>query len=365
MAQHDYDVICIVDDDASLRRSLRNFLSSVGLQVETFESAETFLQSDFLATPCCLVLDLRMPGMGGLALLSHLRSIGSPHPTIVLTGHGDDETRHRSLRDGAIAFLEKPFESEELLDVVERARSMLAAAAPIANGARADTRKQSRSEGRMATRARPLRFAGGTLDKHCHICAFFNGAEEEHRVLRSFVKDGLDAGEKCLHIVDPGKRDGHLKWLRDEGVDVDQLMATGQLDVRVWEDAYLREDRFDQDVMLSYVEEMLEANETSGAPLQRILAHMEWALLDKPGVDDLVEYEARANSVLARYRTPVICAYDLSKFSASVVMDVLRTHPMVIIGGVLQENPFYVSPEQFLLEIKARPSERTNASIAS
>jgi hypothetical protein len=81
---------------------------------------------------------------------------------------------------------------------------------------------------------------------------------------------------------------------------------------------------------------------------------MEWALLDKPGVHDLMEYESRLNYVLPKYDDPVICTYDLSKFSASAVMDIMRTHPVVIIGGVLQENPFFVPPDQFLLELRER-----------
>jgi hypothetical protein len=77
---------------------------------------------------------------------------------------------------------------------------------------------------------------------------------------------------------------------------------------------------------------------------------MEWALLDKPGVADLLEYETRA-----------IRAYDLSRFRASVAVKVMRTHPMVIVGGVLQENPFFVSPDQFLLEIREPRAARTRA----
>jgi MEDS: MEthanogen/methylotroph, DcmR Sensory domain len=81
---------------------------------------------------------------------------------------------------------------------------------------------------------------------------------------------------------------------------------------------------------------------------------MEWALADNPGVDDLLEFETRVNYVMARYDDPAICTYDLSKFSASVVMDIMRTHPAVIIGGLLQDNPFFVPPDQFLLELRER-----------
>jgi hypothetical protein len=88
---------------------------------------------------------------------------------------------------------------------------------------------------------------------------------------------------------------------------------------------------------------------------------MEWSLLDRPGVEDLLEYETRLNYVIPKYEDPVICTYDLSKFGASVVMDALRTHPAVIIGGLLQENPFFVPPDEFLLELRERRSVRGSA----
>ena len=119
----DRRVVCIVDDDASLRRSLRNLLMSVGFRVETFQSAELFLESAHRENPGCVVLDLRMPGMSGLDLLRQLVATGSRIPVIILTAHGDDETRRRSLQAGAVAFLEKPFQSAALLDAVRTALS--------------------------------------------------------------------------------------------------------------------------------------------------------------------------------------------------------------------------------------------------
>jgi MEDS: MEthanogen/methylotroph, DcmR Sensory domain len=206
----------------------------------------------------------------------------------------------------------------------------------------------------METNGGPVQCAGGNLGQHRHICAFFNGLDEEHRVLRSFIKEGFDRGDKAFHIVDPELQGQHLTQLAESGIDVEQAVGTGQLELRRWQDAYLRGDRFDQDAMLALLEEVLQSGAASGYPLTRLVAHMEWALLDKPGVDDLLEYETRINYVLPKYDDPVICTYDLSKFSASVVMDIMRTHPVVIIGGVLQENPFFVPPDQFLLEIRER-----------
>jgi two-component system, LuxR family, response regulator FixJ len=119
-------VVSIVDDDASLRRSLRNLVMSAGLRVETFESAEVFLDSGSLNTTGCLVLDLRMPGMGGFELLKRLAMSRSDVPVIIITAHGDRDTRQRSLQAGAVAFLEKPVRGATLLDAV---RSALAAPA--------------------------------------------------------------------------------------------------------------------------------------------------------------------------------------------------------------------------------------------
>jgi len=219
----------------------------------------------------------------------------------------------------------------------------------------------------MGTNDRSVQFAGDTLGRQRHICAFFNSVDEEHRVLRSFIKEGLDRGEKAFHIVDPELREEHLKRLTEAGVSVERAMGSGQLEVRPWQHAYLRGDRFDQDAMLALIEEVLQSGAAAGYPLTRFLGHMEWewGCLDKPGVDDLVEYETRLNYVLPKYDDPVICTYDLSKFSSAVIIDVMRTHPVVLIGGVLQENPFFVPPDQFLLEIRERRSGRRSASMAN
>jgi FixJ family two-component response regulator len=121
MAEDGERVICVVDDDPSLRRSLKNLLTSVGFRVETFQSADAFLDSVHRQKTGCVVLDLRMPGMNGLDLLSHLAAAGSRIPVIILTAHGDDESRRRALEAGAAAFLEKPVRSATLLDAVRAA----------------------------------------------------------------------------------------------------------------------------------------------------------------------------------------------------------------------------------------------------
>jgi hypothetical protein len=217
----------------------------------------------------------------------------------------------------------------------------------------------------MATESHSVEFAGGNQGRQRHICAFFNSADEEHRVLRSFFKDGFARGDKAFHLVNPELREDHLKRLAEAGINVQKTIDTGQLEVRPWQDAPLRGGRFDQETWLAAFEQVLKSGPAAGYAQTRFLAHMEWALVDLPGVEDLIEFETRVNYVVPKYDDIVICAYDLSKFGASVVMDALRTHPAVIVGGLLQVNPFFVPPDQFLVEIKDRRPLRRSASAAN
>jgi two-component system, LuxR family, response regulator FixJ len=121
VAKRETPAISVVDDDQSVRRSLRNFLRSVGFRVETFASAEEFLTSAQRENTGCLVLDLRMTGMGGLDLLRHLPAANIRVPAVILTAHGDEEIRQRCLGAGAVAFLDKPFHGAALLDAVQTA----------------------------------------------------------------------------------------------------------------------------------------------------------------------------------------------------------------------------------------------------
>jgi hypothetical protein len=212
----------------------------------------------------------------------------------------------------------------------------------------------------MDTRSLP--FAEGTLGLHQHVCAFFNSSDEEHRVLRSFLKDGFEQGDKAFHLVDPERRDDHLRRLAEAGIDVEGATGSGQLEVRPWEDGPLHGDRFDQDAWLTSFEQVLQSGPAAGFAHTRFLAHMEWALVDLPGIGDLIEFETLVNHVVPKYDNTVICAYDLTKFGANVVMDALRTHPLVIVGGLLQENPFFVPPAEFLAEIRERRSANRSAS---
>jgi len=206
----------------------------------------------------------------------------------------------------------------------------------------------------MHTAPAPMRFAGSQLGDERHVCAFFNTEEEEYRTLIPFMKDGFQCGDKAVHVVNPRQREAHVERLAAAGIDVMAAEKAGQLEVRTNTDAYLRHGRFDQDRMLDEFEQLASGNAKGGYPLSRIVCNMDWAGEGRSYVDDLVEFESRVNHVWRRHDDAVICTYHLSKFGGDTVIDIMRTHPMIIIGGILQHNPFFVPPEEFLSELRGR-----------
>jgi len=148
---------------------------------------------------------------------------------------------------------------------------------------------------------RSVHLAGSALDRARHVCAFFHSRDEEYRVLMPFITEGFEHGDRAFHIVDPNHRPEHMERLREGGIDVDAAEQRGQLTVLRWQDAYLRGGHFDQNAMLALIEEVLTAGKEEGYDLTRLVANMEWALEDRPGVEDIVEYETRLNYVLPKY----------------------------------------------------------------
>ena len=116
-------IVHVVDDDESVRKSLESLLKSLGHTVESFSSAEDFLNSEAVAKTNCLILDIRMPGMGGRELQRMLKNRGSRVPIIFITAHGDAEVIARVMEDGAVDCLLKPFGEGPLLQAISRALS--------------------------------------------------------------------------------------------------------------------------------------------------------------------------------------------------------------------------------------------------
>src|SRR5580698_2365789 len=205
----------------------------------------------------------------------------------------------------------------------------------------------------------PISLAGSQLGQTRHVCAFFNSDEEEYRVLLPFIKDGFERGDKAIHVLSPDQHRAHLQRLAGIGIDSTAVQRSGQFELRSSTESYLQDGRFDQDRMLQSFEQMASGNAEGGFPLSRIVCRMDWVPDRQSYIDDLIEFEARVNDVWCRHDDAVICTYHLSKFSGDAVIDIMRTHPLVIVGGILQHNPFFTQPEEFLREYRGRRPART------
>ena len=196
--------------------------------------------------------------------------------------------------------------------------------------------------------------AGSVLTCPCHVCALYQHAEEQYGTLVPFVKEGIEAGDQILSMVDPAEREERLNRLKAAGIDTDAAERFGQLQVGTWDQFYLAEGSFDPDAMLGLVQETIDRSHKLGFKRMRVWANMEWALQDVTGAEKLALYESRLNYILPLYGEAAVCAYDVTRFSPSVLEDVLRAHPHVCAEGKTASHPGYVPPEQLVPELEAK-----------
>lgn len=163
-----------------------------------------------------------------------------------------------------------------------------------------------------------------------------------------FLVEGMACGEKAAYIVDPQHRDEHDARLRPSAPTPDLLEVT------TWNDAHLKGGSFDSKRMMASLEEMIHEHARTGRPPMRIVGQMGWVFSEPRGIEDLVAYEATVNEVLNRGKTPTVCVYDVRRLSGSMMMDLLRAHPLTVMNGVLHENPFYTPADELLRDIQRR-----------
>lgn len=193
-----------------------------------------------------------------------------------------------------------------------------------------------------------LGIPGVRLSERDHICAFYRGPQERDEILVPYLRAGLRAGDMCICVVDGTTPQAVLAALGDEA-DVDRWMEREQLEVRTSDKAYLSTGRFAPDEMLDFWDSLVgRALGTGGYHFARAVGEMTWALRDAPGVEHLVSYESELNRYLRRYPQVLLCLYDLDQFTGDIVIDLLKTHPRVLLCGMMLDNPYYLEPDEFL-----------------
>jgi len=183
---------------------------------------------------------------------------------------------------------------------------------------------------------------------HDHICLIYESQGEQLAMPVPSIRMGLERGEKCIFIAPEKTLRDVNEGLHAIGIDVDEAMNSGRLAVASQEDTYLRNGHFEPDRMIRFLADSLEPAIASGFSGLRVVGEMTWALGGDLGTGQLIEYEAKLNHFVHDHPVAVTCQYDRNRFSPEVILNVIRTHPIVIYGNFVCSNPYYIPPEEFL-----------------
>ncbi|MEW6555051.1 MAG: PAS domain S-box protein [Actinomycetota bacterium] len=181
-----------------------------------------------------------------------------------------------------------------------------------------------------------------------HLCCIYQSEDEHRALVTSFLRHGLERGEKVIYIVDNHTAEEVLGYLERVGIETSPFLDSGQLTVLTVDDAYMKDGVFDPDGMIAMLREETDKAASQGYAVLRVTGEMTWALRGLPGSERLIEYEAKLNHFFPSSRCMAICQYDRRRFNPELLLDVLSTHPIAVIGSEVFENFYYVPPEQFI-----------------
>nr|WP_304364224.1 PAS domain S-box protein [Methanocalculus taiwanensis] len=173
-------------------------------------------------------------------------------------------------------------------------------------------------------------------------------SDEEHRkVITAYLRHGLTTNQKVIYIVDERTNEQILRYLRDDGLDPKPYLESGQLEILDAQESYLKGGTFDPEAMIRLLSALTDAALAEGYSALRVTGEMTWALRDLPGTDRLIEYENLLNTFLPENSCIGICQYDRRRFPPDALVDVILTHPFMIIGGEVFHNAYSIEPHRF------------------
>jgi len=193
-----------------------------------------------------------------------------------------------------------------------------------------------------------LKTALQKLDVHDHLCLIYETQQEQFAAVIPFISIGLERKEKCVYIADDNTADAVMDAMRSEGIDVEGGIKSGALAVLSKKDSYLRNGYFDPDLMIQFLKDAVDSAKMEGFKTLRATGEMTWALGTDIGVERLIEYESKLNYLFPTADILAICQYNRSRFSPEIILDIIRTHPLVVYKEMVCRNFYYVPPDEFL-----------------
>jgi PAS domain S-box-containing protein len=183
-----------------------------------------------------------------------------------------------------------------------------------------------------------------------HLCSIYRSKEEQMSIIVPFIINGLRRNEKCLYILDENTKEGIIKEFKKH-IEIRHYIESGQMIFLTKEETYLKNGFFDPDRMIQLLKDAEREAIESGYSGLRVTGEMTWVFTKLPGVERLVEYEAKLNHFFPKSNCVAICQYNEEKFDPEILAGVIYTHPKLILYDALVENPYYIPPDVFLLKV--------------
>jgi transcriptional regulator with GAF, ATPase, and Fis domain len=194
----------------------------------------------------------------------------------------------------------------------------------------------------------PLIAALQRLGPHDHLCSIYETQEEHYSVAIPFIRVGLDRGEKCIYIADDGKDEMVREAMYAEGIDVERVIADRSLILTARGQTYLKSGSFDPDCVLSFWKEATQSALSEGFSALRATGETEWLAGGYLAPERWIEYETRVTDTLTQNNCFALCQYDRRILTPEIILDLIRTHPIVVYRGTVCRNLYYVPPDDFL-----------------
>jgi DcmR-like sensory protein len=211
------------------------------------------------------------------------------------------------------------------------------------NRSRSSTGPKAAAVSSARERARPnLAIGSGE-----HLCAIYLHHRERDDVLLPYLQDGLGRGNKCLVAISEADSANLLASITGD-IDVPGSVASGQLEVRTSTDPVLRSGQVAIQQAIAFWDAKVRAALAEGYSLVRLGAEATWWMPQMSGIEELIRYESELNGFVGRYPQSILCMYELSQLDGSVVIELVKVHPRLLFYGMILENPYYLTPDEYL-----------------
>jgi hypothetical protein len=196
-----------------------------------------------------------------------------------------------------------------------------------------------------------LGFAEQKFPPGVHICQIFNDDDERQDALLKYLLSGLQGGE-CISCFSEKVRESLIEaFLAENGISYDSVRDSGRLNLSGTREIYFAGDRFDPGRMLDLLTRYHQDSVRQGYPAARVIGEMTPEVEHLPGGNRLLEYESKVSLLLKDHPVTAVCQYDARSFSGAMIMDILKVHPLMLVGGAVVHNPYYIVPETFLASL--------------